>query len=159
MQLIKIGVMEYYQIHINVLGIKENVMHLLLVLTIQSRNHKNVLKNGSVLMVDLQQVDFTLVQNKIKTMQMKNRKLFVLMKKMKRDVLVYKKMAIIVFGILKLRIALPKVFKNVMMLQIQLQNIVKTHHANGMIPLKSALIYLVIYLKMRVIVIYILTLI
>lgn len=34
MQLIKIGVIEYYQIHINVLGIKENVTHLLLVLII-----------------------------------------------------------------------------------------------------------------------------
>lgn len=68
-------------------------------------------------------------------------------------------MPTIVFGILKLIIALQKAFKVVIKPQIQLKNIVKVHHVNGMIPLKNALIYLVIYLKMKVSAISILTLI
>lgn len=90
---------------------------------------------------------------------MKPQKLYVLMKQKKMDVLGFNKMEIIVFGILKLRIAQPKVLRVVMMPQIQLKSIVKEQLVIGMNLINNALIYLVINSKVRVIVIYISTLI
>lgn len=91
-------------------------------------------------------------------MKGKLKKLYALMKRMKRNVLEFNRMVNIVFGILRLRIVQPKALKVVMMHQIQLKYIVKVHHVNGMNLLKNALIYLVIYSKERVHAIYILTL-